>query len=122
MTSTAKALYKFFSGFGIPAYDENAVPDSAELPYITYQLVEPRWDDTASITAMVYYKDTSYVAINAMIDKIKAAFPKDGCLRIPAGNGSIHLFIDSNFAQEQPNDSDTIKAIQLLFGLHALCD
>lgn len=122
MTNTSKALYSFFSSFGIPAYDENAVPDTAELPYITYQQVEPCWDSPGSITAMIYYKDTSYAAINAAIDKIKTKFPKDGGIRIPAGNGCLYLFMDSNFAQETAGDTDGIKAVQLLFGLYALCD
>ena len=43
MTNTAKALYQFFSGFGLPAYVEYNVPDEAALPYITYRLhIGPR--------------------------------------------------------------------------------
>ena len=36
MLSTARALQKFWAGFGLPAYSEGSVPDDAELPYITY--------------------------------------------------------------------------------------
>ena len=54
MTNTAKALYQFFSGFGIPAYVEYAPPDNAQLPYITYQLIEPDWDDGGTFYARVW--------------------------------------------------------------------
>ena len=41
MTSIAKALYAFYSGFGLPAYPEDGVPSDAALPYITYTIVQP---------------------------------------------------------------------------------
>ena len=52
MLDTAVALQTFFSGFGLPAFPENAVPDTlydadagaevpVEPPYITYELREP---------------------------------------------------------------------------------
>ena len=34
----AQALHSFWSGFGLTAYDENTVPDGAQLPYITYEV------------------------------------------------------------------------------------
>lgn len=122
MTDTAKGLNKFFNGFGIPAYDEFDVPDTATLPYLTYQNVEPRWDESGSVTAMIYYPGTSYAPINAKIDEIKRAFPKDGCLRVPVDSGCLQIFIDRNFATEMVAESDTIRAYQLLFGIHAFCN
>ena len=41
MINTARALYGFFSGFGLPAFVEYSVPEDAELPYITYPQKEP---------------------------------------------------------------------------------
>lgn len=34
MTAT-EALYKFFSGFGLPAYPDTAVPQDTVMPYLT---------------------------------------------------------------------------------------
>ena len=31
-----QAINEFWNRFGVMAYDENTVPDDAELPYITY--------------------------------------------------------------------------------------
>ena len=56
MISTATALQTFFSGFGIPAYVVNTIPEEAELPYLTYPLVDPEWNSPASFYAQVYYR------------------------------------------------------------------
>lgn len=33
-----QVVHSFWSSFGLTAYDENSVPDNAQLPYITYNL------------------------------------------------------------------------------------
>lgn len=119
MTNTAKALYEFFSSFGIPAFVEDAVPDDARLPYITYQEREPEWRDPVSLYARVYYRSTSYVPINAKVDQIKAAFfqgGSDNCISIPTQDGAIYL---SDFsAENMPMDGDeTLKCKYLTMTL-----
>ena len=39
-----QAIHGFWSSFGITAYDENSVPDDAELPYITYNDLHSNMD------------------------------------------------------------------------------
>lgn len=71
MISTAKALYEFFSGFGIPAYPENTVPDDAVLPYLSYSLAEPEWDQVQSFYVKVYYRNrSSYLESLTKADEI----------------------------------------------------
>jgi len=121
MTNTAKALYKFFSGFGLPAYVEYSVPDDARLPYITYQVVNPDWPDTAPLYARVWYRDTSYAAINATVDAIEAAVK--GGISIPTEGGCVVLNKGTPFAQEQPMEGDdTLKVYYLLFEIMAPTD
>lgn len=50
-----QAIYSFWSGFGITAYEQNNVPDDAILPYITYS--ESTGDITrpTSMTASLWY-------------------------------------------------------------------
>ena len=38
--TAAEAIYGFWSSFGVPAYEENAVPDGAGMPYLTYRYAE----------------------------------------------------------------------------------
>lgn len=52
-----QALYKFWSGFGIPAYEENSVPDNAKLPYITYMDQIGYMGDINLLTASIWDYD-----------------------------------------------------------------
>ena len=118
MTNTARALYQFFSGFGIPAYVEYAPPEEAELPYITYQAVEPSWEDTASLYARIWYRSTSYADINAKVDEIKGAVGQG--ISLPTADGAVYLTRGTPFAQNMPMEGDdTLKVVYLLFSIQA---
>lgn len=119
MTNTAKAMYQFFSGFGIPAYVEYAPPDEAQLPYITYQLIEPDWDDGGTFYARVWYRSTSYTAINAKVDEIRAAIGEG--VSIPTSGGAVYLSKGTPFVQYMPMEGDdTLKVAYINFNIHAL--
>lgn len=78
MQETAKAVYQFFSGFQIPAYDQQAVPEDAELPYITYYVQEPEWGTQATGFAQVWYRTKSRATVNAKTDEIAQAIGDRG--------------------------------------------
>jgi len=90
MTSTALALYRFFSGFGIPAYVTDNIPDNAQMPYITYDLLEPIPFTRGVLNASVWYRDTGYAAISAKVDEIAAAIDSGVSLR--TSSGALHLY------------------------------
>lgn len=116
MTNTAKALYKFFNSFDLDAYVEYNIPDDAELPYITYQLIEPAWNDVGTIYARVWYRSTSYAAISAKVDEIKAAVG-DG-ISLPTDGGAVYLTPGTPYAQNMPMEGDpTLKVVYLLFNI-----
>lgn len=94
MTETATALYDFFSGFGIPAYLQDNIPDNAQMPYITYELIEPEPLATALLYFSVWYRDTSVTAICAKADEIKAAIGNGKSL--PTPSGVVYLFRERN--------------------------
>jgi hypothetical protein len=119
MTNTAKALYQFFSGFGLPAYVEYSIPDDAPLPYISYQLIEPDWDDGGTFYARVWYRSTSYTAINAKVDEIRAAIGE--CVSIPTSGGAVYLTKGTPFVQYMPMEGDdTLKVAYINFNIHAI--
>jgi len=89
MTNTAQALYGFWSGFEIPAYMENNVPDDATLPYLTYNLVETESTEPSTTYAQIFYRDTSNVAILAKADAIRQAIGQGKV--IPCTDGNIVL-------------------------------
>lgn len=53
-----EALYQFWSGFGIPAIEENSVPSSGDkspnFPYISYQSVTDSFDNDVALSASIW--------------------------------------------------------------------
>ena len=119
MTKTAQALYSFFSGFGIPAYGRNNIPDKVDLPYITFEVKEPEPLTVCLLHAWVCYRGTSYAELNATCDAIKAAVGTG--ITLPTSDGFIALFRDRDtpFMQEQPDPDKTIRVMYLTFLMHA---
>lgn len=117
MTQVTKALYDFWSSFGLPAYPENNVPYSedgvnpVEPPYITYRIVEPEWRTQVSTYARVWYKDTSYRAISSKVDQIKSRIGEG--VMLPTDSGFVLLFKDLNFCQYEPTDDSRLKVAYL---------
>lgn len=120
MKNTAQGLYEFWSSFDIPAYPEYAVPDTAQLPYITYELTQPNWRDSSPYYARVWYKDTSYTNITEKIDEISNAIGEG--IRIVTDDGYIFLFKDAMFIQFQPMDAvdEFMKVAYLQMICHVL--
>ena len=56
-------IHKFWSGFGLKAYDENSVPDGAQLPYITYEVSEDNFGNELAQTASLWYRSSSWTDI-----------------------------------------------------------
>ena len=119
MTNVAKALYEFWSSFGLPAYVEDTVPDDANLPYITYRLVVPDWRDSAMTYARVWYRSTSFTAISAKVDEIDAAIGEG--ISIPTNGGAVYLSKGSPFQQYQSmSDDGMLKVIYLNIIINAI--
>lgn len=97
MTNTAMALYGFWSGFDLPAYGVGTVPDEAELPYITYSIVETEPLQPGTHYAQVWYRDTGNAALLATVDKIKAAIGAG--VSIPCEGGYVALRPASPYVQ-----------------------
>lgn len=58
MRNAVMALHAYLNGFDIPAYAEDTVPETAQLPYITYRLVDPEWHQKASFFVRVWFRST----------------------------------------------------------------
>lgn len=117
MREVAKALYDFWSSFGIPAYPENNVPYSedgvnlVDPPYITYRITRPEWRTQVSTYARVWYKDTSYIDISNKVDQIESRIGEG--VMLPTDNGFLLLFKDLNFCQYEPTEDSRLKVAYL---------
>lgn len=143
MNQTAKALYDFWSSFGLPAFAENAVPDDLKAeqevtreveetidpseveetidpseavvqPYITYQVAKPYWRQRMMTYARVYYFDTSYADITAKVSEIESRIGE--CLQLSTDSGFLLLYPDTNFCQfvPQPDVRQKVAYISLV--------
>jgi len=99
---TAIILHDFWNSFGIPAYVEFTIPEEAELPYITYELVKPYWDEQAPYYARLWYRDTLMTNIMAKAEEIADRIGTG--IRLERNGTYVFLFKDANFFQFLPNE------------------
>ena len=103
----ASALYNFWSGFGLPAYEENTVPTDAKFPYITYQVVTDSFGAEIALTASVWYRGTSWVEANAKAEEISRTISRCG-KTIPVDGGVLLLKRGTPFAQSMGDETDDL--------------
>ena len=116
------ALYAFYSGFGLPAYDENTVPDEAELPYITYQVATSDFDNNVMLSASLWYRSTSWAEIQDKADEINDYIGRGGVF-LPFDGGAIWLRRGSPFSQRMDEPSDNaVRRILLNLTAEYVCN
>ena len=106
MTKSA-AIYQFWSGFGLTAYEENTVPTDAAFPYITYQLVTDSFDREIPLAASIWYRSESWTGINSKTEEISQKISRGGKI-IPCDGGAIWLKRGQPFAQNMVDKSDDL--------------
>lgn len=128
MTDVARALYSFFSGFGLPAYVEDSVPEDTDAngekkpvkpPYITYQLIAPDWRESGLLSAHVWYRSDSLEGVLAKADEIAAAIGEGKSIKTI--NGAVYLSKGTPFRQLRTFEGDpTLKAVYLNIIINAI--
>lgn len=93
------AIYTFLSGFSIPAYAAASVPDQAQFPYLTYDLVLGEWNQgEVNMTVNVWYRTDSEALPNAKVRQIGSAIGLGG-VTLPCDGGMLWLKKGSPWAQ-----------------------
>ena len=85
MLNTARTLKTFFSSFSIPAYTLESVPENTPLPYITYPLTEPEWNEQSSFYCQVWYPKNRLADLLSKADQIAAAIGVEKKFEQPGG-------------------------------------
>ena len=118
MADKWEALYNFWSSFGIPAYEENSVPDSDDVtfPYITYNALTAEFDSDLSDAASIWTKSTSWLSADTIANTIAARL-KNGGETIPYADGMIWITLESIQSMGDPNN-DKIKRKLLMVVYH----
>lgn len=100
-----QALHAFWSGFNLKAYDETSVPDSAQLPYITYEVSSDDFGNPLARSASLWYRDSGWGAITAKEQEISDFIGRGGRM-IAYDGGAIWLRKGTPWAQRMGDSSD----------------
>lgn len=111
MITKAAALYRFFSGFGIPAYVSTSVPDDATFPRLTYEPVFGAFDFTRTtsgemaMSVNLWYRTESEAIPNSKAEEISEAIGMGGKM-LSCDGGFIWLKRGSPFCQPMADADD----------------
>lgn len=114
MANKAQALYQFWSGFGLPAYDTHSVPKDAVMPYITYETAEDMLDNVLSLSASLWYNSTTWADIEAKANVIAYTITNTHT-PVPITQGGYMWIKRGSPFMQRMNDpaSDTIRRIYI---------
>lgn len=107
----AQAIHEFWNCFGIPAYDETTVPDDAQLPYITYNVMTDKLDRIMNLHGSIWYKGYSWEAITKKVDEIAHTLADDGFFIQTLDHGHVWYQQGVPFAQRMTDTDDAIRRI-----------
>lgn len=104
-----QTIHSFFASFGLPAYEESAVPDGAEMPRITYSVSTSAFlEGETALTGSVWYRSTSWRDANAKANEISTRIGQGGIV-LRCDGGAIWLKRGTPFAQSVADDDDAIR-------------
>lgn len=116
-----QAIHAFWSGFGLDAYDQNTVPDNAQMPYITYSVATGMMDDVVSLSGSLWYKSYSWKEIAGKALEISRYLGWGGKI-IKLDKGYMWIYKGSPFSQRMQDEDDSIRRIYINLGVEFLTD
>ena len=103
-----EALNKFYSSFGLKAYEENSVPEKAKMPYITYEVITSSLgDNNVALALQIWFNDTKLITIDKLTEEISDAL--SGGKKLKCDDGYIVLYRGKPFAQNIKTIDKSIK-------------
>jgi hypothetical protein len=104
----AQAIQSFWESFGIPAYDETAVPDDAVMPYITYSVSTDSLGSVVNMYASLWYHSTSWREISEKTETIAEYIVRMSPPSIEFNGGRLYIAKGTPFAQRMADPSDSM--------------
>lgn len=108
-----QALQSFWSGFGVPAFDENTVPGGEEkpnFPYITYDAAAANLGAPVALSASLWDYGTSWERLSTLLVAIQSVIGRGGQM-VPISGGALWIKQGSPFAQRMSDPNDMIRRI-----------
>lgn len=97
MYNAVEALDSFLSGFDLPVWAVDSVPDDTPLPYITYSISVPEWNQKSSMYVQVWDRTKSNARIMQTADQITAAIMEGA--KIPFNGGYLVIWPENPLIQ-----------------------
>ena len=107
-----QAIHSFWSNFGLTAYDENSVPDDANLPYITYTMSYDTFGTNVAMSASIWQKSTSWLFTTQKAKAI-SEYIGDGGVLLSTDNGSVWVKRGTPFYNRIGQEEKDIKQIRI---------
>lgn len=114
-----QAIHKFWSSFGLTAYDQNTVPDNAQMPYITYDVSVGALDDTVVLTGSLWYHSTSWKEISEKSEAI-ARMIGSGYYIDKVNDGYVWITRGRPFAQRMADENRDVRRIYIVLNAEFL--
>lgn len=104
----SQAINAFWNSFGLPAYDEQTVPDEATLPYITFNVVTDALDNKIPLNGSLWYFGTSWAEVAAKAEQIARYVGEHGHVVIKFDDGYMYVTQGSPFYQRVADASNEL--------------
>lgn len=108
-----QALQTFWQSFGLPAYDENTVPQTAVMPYITYSVQMGNLDSVLMLSGSVWYRSSSWKEIEEKTAEIAKAVGEHAFYKTKVDGGYLWITQGSPFAQRMSDTDDMIRRMYI---------
>lgn len=107
-----QGIQAFWESFGIPAYDQNSVPDDAVMPYITYVSITAPFENAVPLEGYIWYLSTKWEEPSLKADEIAEALSPYKLIELDDGQ-YIYMAQGSPFAQRVADTNDLVKRIYI---------
>lgn len=107
--SRLTALQNFWESFGVPAYDENTVPQNAGYPRITYEGNLDFFDSTVMASASVWVKSTRWDWISEKAEEIGTAIVEGATASYDGG--FLWVKPGQPFIQRMPDEDPDVRRV-----------
>lgn len=109
----AKAIHELWSSFGLTAYDQNTVPENAQLPYITYSVATDSIGSVVVLSGSLWYRSTSWKEISELADVIEQTIGEHGFYITKVDGGYMWVTKGHPFAQRMSDPDGSIRRIYI---------
>lgn len=117
MRTTGKTLKTFVGSFKLPAYATMSIPNDVQLPYLTYPLVEPEWNQKATFYIQGWYKTTSYAEMMEKCDEIIREIGTG--IIINTENGYMVIYPETPLVQFLNDESNGTKSFYINLSINS---